>query len=524
MKRKILIFSIWAVDFAVLAVWYALCYSNHFYWQEQNQIFLDTPEWIAGYFGKPAWLGCLAGDWLTQFYVYPTVGPVIQTLVIALCTWLMHVVTRKFKLLGGSLLLTPVIACLLVACSFSEQANLAYFLCVAGGLALSCIRVEGSWNIVLLPVLTCLSYWMFGFGALLTVYAILLGSGFPKWRDVKKWLPGILSAAVLLGMPALLCRSYGLPCATAYFYPGIPSPSKPDMKLERRLAIAEAYYKGDYEATKRLSAKDKDPDDFTAFYYYLASAVNDSLPDNLLKYPVRSLGTLTTIGEKTPLPIINMMNDLYFELGDMTYAERAAMMRNVFSPRNRNVRMVKRLAEINLVSGDTLAAAKYLRILDRTHAYSEWSRSRMPGHMPADVEKDIQRRRSMSNTKDNLRLGDNCRNIILELLESNPGNTVALDYLLCTDLLLKDMDTFKMDYDTYCMAKGRPRYKSLYQQALMIYLAGTDAPQEEWEKYIVQSPDVDRFGQYNHNRGNATFADTYWYYFDRSGIATSRER
>lgn len=516
MRRKILIYSIWAVGFAALAAWYALCYRNHFYWQEQNQIFLDTPEWIAGYFGKPAWLGCMAGDWLTQFYVYPTAGAVIQTLVIALCTLLFERLTRRFKLFGGPWWLTPVFACLLVACSFSEASNLAFFLCVAGGLSLGYVRIGGGRNIILAPVLTGLSYWMFGFGALLTVYAILLGSSWPKWKEVKKWLPGMLSAAVLFGLPALLCRSYSLPYAAAYLYPGLIAPSKPDMKLERRLAIAEAYYKKDYEEAKRLSAKDKSPDDFTAFYYYLASAVEDSLPDNLLRYPVKRLGTLTTIGEKTPLPIINMMNDLYFELGDMTYAERAAMMRNVFSPRNRNVRMVGRLAEINLVSGDTLAACKYLRILDRTHAYSEWSGSRKPGQMPAEVEKDILRRRSMSNTKDNLRLGDNCRNIILELLESNPDNTVALDYLLCTDLLLKDMDTFKMDYDTYCMAKGNPRYKSLYQQALMIYLAGTDAPQEEWEKYIVQSPDVQRFDAYSRNRGSSAFADTYWYYFDKA--------
>ena len=274
-------------------------------------------------------------------------------------------------------------------------------------------------------------------------------------------------------------------------------------------------FRRDYDRAKEIARKAGSPDDVTAFYYYLSSAVQDSLPDCLLKYPVKSLGTLTTIGEKTPPVIINMMNDLYYELGDMTYAERAAMMRNVFSPRNRNVRMICRLAEINLVSGDTAAAMKYLRILDDTHAYSGWSRSRRPGFMTADLETDIQRRRARSNSKDNIRLGDNCRNIILELLESNPGNTVALDYLLCTDLLLKDMDTFKMDYDTYCMEKGEPRYKDLYQQALMIYLAGTDAPQEEWERYIVSSQQLQLFNQYSDRRGDPAFRDTYWYYFDR---------
>ena len=234
--------------------------------------------------------------------------------------------------------------------------------------------------------------------------------------------------------------------------------------------ICPAIFKGNSlsRAGKAFAA-----DDISAFYYYLASAVQDSLPDNLLKYSVKNLGTLTTIDDTSPLPIINMMNDLYFELGDMTYAERAAMMRNVFSPRNRNVRMIRRLAEINLVSGDTLAALKYLRILDRTYAYADWNRNHTPGKMDPEVEKEILWRRAHSNTKDNIRTGDNCRNILLELLESNPGNTVALDYLLCTDLLLKDMDTFKMDYDTYCMGKGSPRLKKLYQEALMIFISHT---------------------------------------------------
>ena len=39
--------------------------------------------------------------------------------------------------------------------------------------------------------------------------------------------------------------------------------------------------------------------------------------------------------------------------------------------------------------------------------------------------------------------------IMCELAESNPNNKIAIDYMLCSDLLLKDMETFKRDYDTY---------------------------------------------------------------------------
>lgn len=52
--------------------------------------------------------------------------------------------------------------------------------------------------------------------------------------------------------------------------------------------------------------------------------------------------------------------------------------------------------------------------------------------------------------------------------------------MLCSDLLLKDMETFKRDYDTYYLKQKNGSYERLYQEALMIYLAGTKAKPEEW--------------------------------------------
>lgn len=522
-KYKNVIFVGLGLIFCVaLAMFYAMAYPAHLLWQEQNQVFLNSQDWIANYFDKPAWFGCLIGDWFTQFYRYIWVGAAILTLAIALCVAGLAVVLLRLLPKAVAWILTALCAVLLVGCSMPAATQLSFFLCVAGGIGFGLAEFRSYWrksvNIDLSPLSVSVAYWMFGFGALLTASVLIL---FAVKRIVSKedvrtwWITAACATAIGMGLPVILCRGYALPYAKALLYPGIAKPELPQMKYERRLAISDAFYRRDYAVAKQIAERDEDPDEVSAFYYYLSSAVQDSLPDNLLKYPVKSLGTLTTIGETTPPIIINMMNDLYYELGDMTYAERAAMMRNVFSPRNRNVRMIKRLAEVNLVSGDTLAALKYLRILGRTHAYSGWSRTHTPGSMAPDAEADVLHRRSRSNAKDNIRLGDNCRNIILELLESNPGNTVALDYLLCTDLLLKDMDTFKMDYDTYCMAKGAPRYRDLYQQALMIYLAGTDAPQEEWDRYILAGPQLEAFHRYSARRGDPAFKDTYWYYFDR---------
>ena len=111
----------------------------------------------------------------------------------------------------------------------------------------------------------------------------------------------------------------------------------------------------------------------------------------------------------------------------------------------------------------------------------------------------------------------------MQLLDANADNTVALDYILCSTLLLKDIHNFKRDYDRYCMGElsegqkgmSKPRLKKLYQEALCIWLAGSNAPQEEWQRYIQRQDVMQRFIEYNNQRGNPRFKDTYWYYYDK---------
>ena len=43
--------------------------------------------------------------------------------------------------------------------------------------------------------------------------------------------------------------------------------------------------------------------------------------------------------------------------------------------------------------------------------------------------------------------------------------------MLCSDLLLKDMETFKRDYDTYYLKLKNDSYERLYQEALMISIS-----------------------------------------------------
>ena len=81
-------------------------------------------------------------------------------------------------------------------------------------------------------------------------------------------------------------------------------------------------------------------------------------------------------------------------------AEHCAMLSMIFSPRNSGSRMIKRLAEINLVNGDDEAALKYLRILDKTLLHKSWAEKRIPGQQTPQVKEWLEEKPFTAGTGD----------------------------------------------------------------------------------------------------------------------------
>ena len=441
-----MVMALWAV-----AIWcfFQFCYPYHFFFQEQNQIFLCSWDYISTYFEKSGGLARLAGDFLTQFYYYLYLGAIILISCLLLIGALWYTALRNFKVSKAvALILALLLMTFVAVCHFSTS-----------------YRLSSTISII-------------GWGLLLWLVSLM-----PGW---KKRLV-ILALAML----------------PTYLLFGLPEVKKiqgPDLILEKDFAVDCEYYFGNHDKVIKMVEGENKWTDQMLFFYNLAQAQRGELPDHLLDFTQNYLGTFEKIGPDTPMLTIRNMNELYWALGDMTFTERAAMMTNVFSHNNRNVRMMRRLAECNIVSGDTLAAEKYLRILDKTLVYRRWADNvRLYG-------KDIyQKKMQMVNRRDTITITDNAHFLMMQLLDANPDNIVALDYILCSDLLLKDMTNFKRDYDRYCIETGKPRLKPLYQEALCIWLAGTDAPQEDWQNYIKMNDVMQRFIDYNNQRGNPRF-------------------
>ena len=450
-----IVMALWAIAFFVF---FQFWYPYHFFFQEQNQLFLWSWDYISTY-NHNGGLALLLGDFLTQFYYYLYVGAIILTICLLLVGTLLYKALRNFKV-GKmiALILALVVMTFMAVCHFSISYRLSSTIAMIG------------W---------CLLLWL-----------VSMMNGW-KMRLMLLAL-GILPTWLLFGLPE------------------IKKLQGPDLILEKDFAVDCEYYFGNHDKVIRMVEGSEKWTDQMLFFYNLAQAQRGELPDHLLKFTQNYLGTFEKIGPETPMLTIRNMNELYWALGDMTFTERAAMMTNVFSHNNRNVRMIRRLAECNIVSGDSLAAEKYLRILDKTLVYGKWAEN-MRQHGKQIYQKKMQ----MVNQHDTITITDNAHFLMMQLLDANADNTIALDYILCSNLLLKDITNFKRDYDRYCIDTGKPRLKPLYQEALCIWLAGTNAPQEEWEKYIKKADVFQRFQQYNEQRGSTQFKGSYWYYFDK---------
>ena len=488
---QLLTVLLWAVT---CFMFYQECYPYHFFYKEQNQLFLWTNDYLSTYLAQPAWLACMVGDFLTQFYYYLYAGSTILTLSLLLLMGVLYIALRQVRLKKGWAFSIAVILVTLEAiCHLRYDFRLASTYALIGSVSLFLCCCQKRYLLVLF---TPLAYWLFGYGV--WVYLIL--------ALICNWRWALPTTVVMVISIYLLKGTYLLPANQLYTYPGIGKLTMPNWYLEKQFMVDDEYYFGNWDKVVKVVEEEKEITSEMLFFYNLIKAQQGQLPEVLLRYQPNVLGTFYRIGPDTPMLTIKNMNELYYALGDMTFCERAALMACVFSPNNRNSRMVKRLAECSLIAGDSAAAQKYLGLLENTFVWRNWAKN-------ASQSIVYQEKAAFNNQQDTISVTDNAHFIMMQLLDSNPKNEVALDYILCSNLLLKDVKNFKRDYDRYCIEQ--PRIRKLYQEALCIWLAAEQAPQEQWQQYIKDMRVMQRFMEYNQQRGSAQFKDTYWYYFDK---------
>lgn len=512
------LFLLMATGGTLCFLFFHLTYAYHLFHREQMLLFTYTAEQLAGYWKQPAVLACLGGDFLTQFFHYPTIGAGCLTAVLlgvgiavyqSCCRW-----TGRLAAAG--------IATLVFVWEGLRCCDIHYPL--AGSLALvggcGCFlladRLKGKWLTIAGSLLGgLLGYWWFGYGAGVFALFTLLAAVARR----SNYLAAALAWMVAVWAPFVTAGTYLMLPAQAYTYPATTWWGMPNRENERILGLSTEDYASNHSQVEKLVRNGK-PANSVAVCYNLANAIHGQLAERLLDYDQpAALGLFLPINETSTYLSTQLAGEVWFQLGDMTMAEHAAILSMIFSPQSKNVRMVKRLAEINLINKDKEAARKYLRMLMHTLAYRQWAIDRLPGKETEEVKKWLAEKRSLLPATDTLRMSatDVAKSLHL-LLQANPNNRMACEYLLCLDLLMKDLPTFAKDYDTY--HSGSPN--RLYAEALLIHLYRQRATGEEVKARGIAPEIVKAFNAYNNqharSQGNPNalrsgFGKTYWFYY-----------
>ena len=242
-------------------------------------------------------------------------------------------------------------------------------------------------------------------------------------------------------------------------------------------------------------------------YERVAIAMNGRLGDDLFNHSQNHHYTLLTPASSDQTVLTNTRaGEAWFHLGDMTQAEQSSITSLQASPKHTGARFLVRLARVNLISGEDGAAMKYLNLLDRSLFYGKWARSMMPGHQDEATRAQIEAARAKLFRKDFVHQSERPRDILVGLLEADPDNLMARNYLLCYDLMCYDLEGFMQDYEEHRIDAR------LYREAILIWLSRHDRmTPSQVSAYGIDLSEVDRMNRFGRNP--AKYKNTYWYYY-----------
>ncbi|MBR3284939.1 MAG: hypothetical protein IKI70_01510, partial [Bacteroidales bacterium] len=197
----------------------------------------------------------------------------------------------------------------------------------------------------------------------------------------------------------------------------------------------------------------------------------------------------------------------WFQLGDMTLTEQCAIISLLSMPDHVGSRPLIRMAQCNLATGDQGPAQKYLELLSKSLFYGKWARGLLEGTPDETTARWLETARTNQAGSDVVYDENEFRPILLGLLEANPSNTLARDYLLCYDLLRFRLDEFIEDY----VREGMPD-ESIYKEAVLLWLGNNKTlTLEEAARYGVDESMIERMRRFLKYPGN--YKNTYWSFY-----------
>jgi len=275
---------------------------------------------------------------------------------------------------------------------------------------------------------------------------------------------------------------------------------KPSHQTEWLMSLSNAAADEDWDRLDKLTQEDRHSE-IGSYYRNLAKAMKGQLSASLMDYYAPFERALfIPLNENTPRFAIAQSGEVWYQLGEMTMAEHGAILGLIFSEKQNGKRFLQRLGEINRICGDQKAAEKYFKLTGQPSSLDD---------------NQLTYKRSLLPSKDFLHSAGSHRAALLSLLEANQENRPAYEYLLCLDLLQKDLNAFMSDFNP------RMPLSRLYQEAALICMAASnDYSEQNLALFNIDEEIFSEFRQFTEMFGNASFEQiqarfgkTYWFYF-----------
>lgn len=573
--------------FAVFAtVWFYFCNRyNVLYNHEQIQLFRFDWLYFCSFLNQPGGLCEYCGSFLTQFYYYPVLGSMIIAGVLTTVLLLFFDICRSCGNIS-QLFFIPFIPAVLLMMSFvnilfdmSSALGILFALAgfrayiefsssvrnYAGFILFTVIYFIAGGNALLFTVLVLIfeltdsrsSHKIFSVMLLLVWSAGLPWLAWQKFytttvREVYLALtPGNFSFSTLtnhalwLSFPVLylflrlvaarlnqwiqdlapwiiITSDCLLVVAITAF--GVYSAS--DRRAEMLNRMAYQVQQENWDSVMSLAKVFPGNNRLVCYLTNIAIAESGQMPYRMFHYKQIGVAGLFLDWQLTYYTMWHL-GEIYFRLGMAAAAEHCTFEALASSPKGPNVQTMRRLVSTNIARRDSATAIKYIGYFRRSLAYRGWAQEQCAqlSSSMTDTSFHISSTRITPHDDNFFMIYHQPDYVLLKLLQSNPMNQLAFEYLMAYYLLQKDLDQVIWCMNAYLKNFNYKRIPAHYEEALLVYKNLTMAGDEFYDQYPVSTATRARFNRYvqayqvaqggsmrSFEQLKNQFGNTYWFY------------
>ena len=543
----------------VVFIFWAFRYPFALTYQEQLQLFLFDGDYFCGRMSEPGGFARYIAEFLVQFYN----GAAIGALIIAVLYMLVQRLTWRLMRSDIYYVLSFIPVIMLWYAMGDESVMLTYVVALVIALAValgwSCWTKGAMWlkwvaALVLIPVL----YWLIGplvllvaalmlplmvaIPALIYALALLLLSAhflpFPMLRVVlglsyyrfPETIPYVLMAIpVVVLLLTWLCRKFQTVSESMKqwaFVGELVVVVVAAVIIVPRGFNAKKYELIEYDHLVRVQdwngiiqkAEKQMPDlPMSVSATNLALGMTNQLGDRAFDFYQRGSEGLLPKFERN-FATTQLTGEIYYWLGLVNTAQRFAFEAMEAIPNyNKSARVVKRLAETNLINGQYDVARKYLQMLEKTIFYRPWAQRTMAmlGDEKAINAHPLYGTMRQYRLQEDFLFSDRELDKICGLLfMHNPQNQMAAQYLVMLPLLDNDMPRF-MQYVQVVQNKISYNPRHCQEGIAFAFMQQRQQPPRGVVSQLILQQMKEFAQAYSQDRNSPElnrFRNTVWYY------------